>query len=176
MGADTIVFWWSEIALLLHRGKIECLSPHTHLWTKFCASHSGTTSLIYLWNFHPERKKNNMTITVALHDHKSLSFLESISPAVFHYPPKSQVSWAGTNSSMLLWIYCFCSRVNIDFQWSYFCFIISLSSFPSDHLSGCRCLNGGKSSNFWNAKTVSEKISGLASLGKVRYFVWIWVK
>lgn len=31
------------------------------------------------------KKKNNMLITVALHDSKSLSFLENISPAVFHY-------------------------------------------------------------------------------------------
>lgn len=89
------------------------MSVHTHLWTKFCALHSGTMFLIHLSDFYPEKKY--MLVSMALHDQKSLSFLKaSLLLFSITYPAQSQVSWVGTNSNMLLWIYCFYSRLNID--------------------------------------------------------------
>lgn len=123
------------------------------------------------FEFLSRKKKINMVITVALCDQKHLSFLESISLLLFSiiYPLDTQISWVWTNSNMLLWIYSFCSRVNVDFHWYYFIWFMSLSLFPSASLSGCRCLNWGKAHVFWSLKRVPEKIPGLASMGKVRY-------
>lgn len=100
--------------------------------SKFFASHSGSMSLIYLSNFYPERKNNMLwpyMIRNLCHSWRTSLLLFSIT-----YLPQSQVSQVRTNSKMLSLIYCFCSRVNINFHWYYFnllYFFITVSLRPS---------------------------------------------